>query len=115
MKKTNKIQPSKKELSEKEEDIPSGFYFFPVLKEPHITEKSSSKSNQYVFKVWPRTNKILVKREIEDVYGVKVKKVRIINIHSKKRKLGARQGYKPGYKKAIVMVEAGQKIEILPK
>ena len=88
-----------------------------VIKEPHITEKSAilAEQNQYVFKVYPDANKIDIKRAIKEIYGVDVEEVRIIKIPPKKRRRGQIEGIKPGYKKAIVKVKKGQKIEILPK
>jgi large subunit ribosomal protein L23 len=88
-----------------------------VLLSPHIAEKPTrlAELNQYVFKVYPKANKPLVKRAVEEVYGVEVVKVRIVNIPSKRRRLGRTVGRKKGYKKAIVTVKAGQKIEILPR
>ena len=90
---------------------------FKILKEPHITEKATelSEAGQYVFKVWPGVNKIQIRKAVEQIYGVGVRGVRVINIPSKKRRLGKTEGKKKGYKKAIVSVKKGQKIEILPK
>jgi large subunit ribosomal protein L23 len=89
---------------------------YRVLKEPHITEKATdlTKKNQYVFKVFPRANKVEIKRAVEDLYGVNVVSVQIINVPSRKRRLGAIEGERGGYKKAIVKVAEGQKIEVLP-
>jgi len=86
-----------------------------ILKTPHITEKATdlSKSNQYVFKVLPKSNKIEIKKTIERVYGVNVLSVNIVNIPSKRRRLGRTTGWKKGYKKAIVKIKQGQKIETL--
>lgn len=90
---------------------------YRILKSPHITEKATdlTKKNQYVFKVYTTANKIDIKKAIEDVYGVSVLDVNIINISSKKRRLGKIIGRRKGYKKAIVKVKKGQKIEILPQ
>jgi len=90
---------------------------FKVLKNPHITEKASdlAKKNQYVFKIYSRANKVEVKKAISETYGVDVVSVKIINIPQKKRRLGRQQGVKPGYKKAIVKIKEGQKIEVLPR
>lgn len=89
---------------------------FQVLNFPHITEKASglTANGQYVFKVWKSANKIEIKRAIEDVYGVNVVAVNIINVPGKERRVGKRTGLKKGYKKAIVKVMKGQKIEVLP-
>ena len=88
-----------------------------VLKSPHITEKATDLTgkNQYTFKVWPRTNKVEIKKAIEDLYGVDVLGIKIINIPSKRRKLGRTLGERKGYKKAIVKLKKGQKIEVLPR
>lgn len=88
-----------------------------ILKSPHITEKATGleSQNKYVFKVFPRANKIEIKKAVEGLYGVDVVNVRIINIPRRQRRLGRQRGWKEGYKKAIVKVEKGQKIEILPR
>ena len=88
-----------------------------LLKEIHITEKVTDlgKNNQYVFKVYPRGNKTEIKKAIEDLYGVNVLKVRTIKISPKKRKMGKIEGFRKGYKKAIIEIKKGQKIEVLPR
>ena len=88
-----------------------------VLKSPQITEKATklAEGNQYVFKVYPKTTKPEIKRAIEEVYGVDVLKVRIIKVPRKRRRLGRKVGWRKGYKKAIVKIKEGQKIEILPR
>lgn len=87
-----------------------------ILKEPHISEKATylSDKNKYVFKVYSYANKIRIKKAVSDLYGVRVKDVRIINIKRKKRILRNVEGSKSGYKKAIVTLEKGDKIEIMP-
>ena len=88
---------------------------FPVLEEPHISEKTTNlgKENRYVFKVYPKANKTEVKKAIESVYGVDVLAVNIIKIPRKKRRFKKTFGFKRGYKKAIVHIKEGQKIETL--
>lgn len=88
-----------------------------ILYTPHITEKATSlaENNKYVFKVWPRTNKTEIKKAVEGLYGVQVTKVKIINVAGKEIKRGKQTGVSKGYKKAIVGVKEGQKIEILPR
>lgn len=87
-----------------------------LLKEPHISEKATdlSENGKYVFKVYPKANKSEIKKAIANLYGVAVKDVNIINIKTKKRVMRGRIGEKPGYKKAIITLERGHKIEILP-
>ncbi|MDD5146727.1 MAG: 50S ribosomal protein L23 [Candidatus Pacebacteria bacterium] len=88
-----------------------------VLKHPHITEKATKlgENNQYIFKVFDRANKSEVKKAVEEVYSVNVVDVKIINIPAKKRRLGRTEGYKAGYKKAIVKIKKDQTIEIMPR
>lgn len=90
---------------------------YKILKAPQVTEKATDlvKKNQYVFKVWSRTNKPEIKKAVEDIYGVSVVAVNIIKIPRKKRRLGKKSGFRKGYKKAVVKIKEGQKIEILPR
>ena len=90
---------------------------FRILKSPHVTEKATALigKNQYIFKVFTDANKNEIKKSIEGLYGVDVASVRIINVHKKRRRLGKREGFRKGYKKAIVKVKKGQKIEVLPR
>jgi len=90
---------------------------YRILKTPQVTEKATdlTKKNQYVFKVWPGANKVEIKKAIEDLYGVDVLDVKIIKVPRKKRRLGRISGWRKGYKKAIVKIKEGQKIEIMPR
>ncbi|MDP2947095.1 MAG: 50S ribosomal protein L23 [Nanoarchaeota archaeon] len=87
-----------------------------LLKEPHISEKATflSENGKYVFKVYKDANKSEIKKAISNLYGVVVKDVNIINIKAKARIAQGKKGEKSGYKKAIVTLEKGHKIEILP-
>jgi large subunit ribosomal protein L23 len=86
-----------------------------VLESAYITEKATflEKENKYIFKVLNNTNKIEVKKTIEREYKVNVLSVNIINVRRKKRRLGKHQGFKKGYKKAIVEIKEGQKINLV--
>ena len=87
---------------------------YRIIEKPVITEKAVTLagSNKYVFKVWQKTNKVEVRKAIEKLYGVKVKDVRVINTPGKKRQVGRFEGWKPGFKKAIVTLEKGHTIEV---
>jgi len=88
------------------------------LVEPHVTEKATDleKDNKYAFKVFTKANKTEIKKAVESLYGVNVEDVAIINIPRKKRRAGRqREGWRKGYKKAIVRIQKGQKIEIMPR
>lgn len=90
---------------------------YKTLKSPHITEKATdlTKKNQYVFKVLKGANKTEIKKAIKNLYKVDVQTVRIINIPPHKIRLGRIEGWKKGYKKAIIKIKKGQKIEILSR
>ena len=106
-----KVEPVKKVTPRKKAGE-----IYKVLKEPHVSEKATYLSDQgkYTFKVFPQANKIQIKRAITNLYGVRVKDVKVINIKPKKRILRGIEGVKGGHKKAIVTLEQGEKIEILP-
>ena len=94
---------------------------YRIIKEPHITEKAGflADQNKYVFKVSSKANKVEIKKIIGALYGVKVEKVHLIHSAPKKRRLGRtegwRHGLKRGFKKAIITLAKGEKIELLPK
>lgn len=85
-----------------------------ILKKPILTEKTRelAKQGQYVFEVEKSANKNDIKKAIEDFYGIEVLGVKILKIPPKQRMLGKSAGWKKGYKKAIVKIKKGQKIEI---
>lgn len=88
--------------------------FYKIVEKPIVTEKAVNLSgiNNYVFKVSPKANKIEIRKAIEKLYDVRVRGIRIINTVSKKRQVGRFEGFKPGFKKAVVALEKGYKIEI---
>ncbi len=84
-----------------------------IILEPKVTEKSSIQleKNVYQFKVVPTTTKVEIRQFIERLYEVKVLKVNIMNVKPKKRVRGKIKGMTAGYKKALVTLEKGCKIE----
>lgn len=91
---------------------------FNILKEPYITEKATDleKDNKYVFRVFSKSNKKEIKKAVEGLYKVDVINVKIINVPAKKRRVGRRtEGWRKGYKKAVVKIKNGQKIEMLSR
>ncbi len=87
-----------------------------LLKRNWITEKSTALANfgKYVFLVDKKANKPETAKLIEEIYGVKVKDINIINIKSKIKRLGRSIGRVPGFKKAIVTLKEGDKIDVMP-
>ena len=87
---------------------------YQVLKSPFITEKTQRENalGRYTFLVYPDANKVEIKRSVEKIYKVKVLKVNTINMKGKKKRVRYKQGYTPRWRKAIVKLAPGQKIEI---
>jgi len=90
-------------------------FSYEAVKQPHISEKASylAEKNQYTFEISPNYGKNEVKKAIEGIYGVNVLSVNVIRIPAKKRRLGRTEGFRKSYKKAVVIIKEGQKIEIL--
>jgi len=90
---------------------------YRILKKPLVTEKSSDLNafNQYIFKVEPNINKIEIKKAVQDLYGVRVLAVNIIKVPGKTRRMGRHEGWRSGYKKAIVFLAPEEKIEIISR
>jgi large subunit ribosomal protein L23 len=86
-----------------------------ILENPYVSEKATNlvKENKYIFKVSDKANKILVKQAIKETYNVDVINVNIVKIPRKKKRLGRHQGWKKGFKKAIIEIKSGQKIDLI--
>ncbi|MCM2266791.1 MAG: 50S ribosomal protein L23 [Elusimicrobiales bacterium] len=94
--------------------------FTEVLIAPILSEKSviiKDAENRYTFRVNPKATKPEIKKAIETLFKVKVSAVRTANLPGKLHKVGRHEGYRSDWKKAIVTVKAGQKIDMtdLPK
>ena len=86
-----------------------------VLLRPVISEKSTleTERNNYTFAVARHANKFLIKSAVEAEFKVKVLDVRIVSVRSKQKRRGRRtMGTVPGWKKAIVSIAPGDKIEL---
>ncbi|MCX6702859.1 MAG: 50S ribosomal protein L23 [Candidatus Wolfebacteria bacterium] len=86
-----------------------------LVKKSWISEKAGRimADRQYVFIVDRRANKSEVKKAIQSLYKVKVSGVNIIEVKGKTKRLGRSVGRTPDYKKAIVTLREGEKIEAL--
>lgn len=83
-----------------------------IIIRPLVTEKTTDlmEENKYTFIVDRKSNKIDIKRAIEEIFGVQVASVYTMNFKGKKRRLGRYpEGLRPGYKKAIVKLAEGSK------
>ena len=87
---------------------------YQIILKPIITEKGGllERYDQYLFRVAKDANKVEIKKAIEKLYKVRVAKVNVASVPSKFRRVGEHEGKKSGYKKAIVTLKKGDKIEI---
>lgn len=89
--------------------------YHAIIKRPIVTEKSTQmmQQNHYVFEVAIDANKIEIARAVEELFSVKVRRVRTFNILGKERRMGWRRGQRPSWKKAIVTLAEGQTIPVI--
>ena len=102
----------KKKEIKKSSELPTKFY--DLIKKPIITEKGTLLSNnsQIIFSVPMDTNKTIVKKAVEKLFGVNVKKINIVISKGKTKRFKGKMGKRKNEKKAIVSLEKGQKIDI---
>ena len=88
---------------------------FSIIKKPVISEKSTALAevaNRYVFKVDVTASKTEIKAAIEQLFKVKVKAVNTIVMHGKNKRAGRFEYKRSNWKKAIITLNQGQKIEL---
>jgi large subunit ribosomal protein L23 len=86
-----------------------------VLLRPVISEKSvlETERNNYTFAVAREANKFQIREAVESEFKVNVVGVRVLTVKPKQKRRGRRQlGTVSGWRKAVVTIEAGQKIEL---
>ena len=86
-----------------------------IVRTPVVTEKStmaSEESNKFTFIVRRDANKLEIKQAVEEIFGVHVLEVRTMNNHGKVKRLGFRKGRRPDWKKAIVTLRKGDRIDL---
>ncbi len=90
---------------------------FDIIRRVRLTEKSTvltDKANKYVFEVNPAANKLEIKAAIESLFQKKVVSVNTANYAGKKkRERRADFGRRPHWKKAIVTLKAGEKLDLV--
>jgi large subunit ribosomal protein L23 len=87
---------------------------YNIIKRPLVTEKTNIQkedSNQVTFEVDPRANRIEIQRAIEQIFKVKVAKTRTVNVKGKIKRRGRIMGKRKDWKKAIVTLMPGERIE----
>ncbi|MBI4798828.1 MAG: 50S ribosomal protein L23 [Desulfarculus sp.] len=85
-----------------------------VVRRPLVTEKGTlakEANNQLIFEVDRRSNKVEIRQAVEQVFKVKVLKVRTVNCEGKKKRLGRIAGKRSDWKKAYVTLAEGQSVE----
>jgi large subunit ribosomal protein L23 len=85
-----------------------------ILRRPLLTEKSTRMQdnlNQVVFEVDRGANKIQIQQAVEKRFNVKVEKVRTMHFTGKLKRQGRFEGRRSSWKKAVVVLAEGQKIE----
>jgi large subunit ribosomal protein L23 len=86
-----------------------------VIIKPLITERSMNQrddENKYVFQVHLKATKPEIRKAVEELFEVKVMSVTTSNVAGKPKRLGRYPGRRSDWKKAVVRVAEGQKIEI---
>ncbi len=89
---------------------------YEVLLSPLLTEKGTllkEKDNKVLFKVARDANKIEIKKAVEEIFKVKVNCVTTINCKGKKKRLGRHEGKRPDWKKAVVALKEGEKLDFI--
>ena len=88
-------------------------HLYEVLRRPLVTEKSTllKEQGRYVFEVAKGAAKHQIKEAVEAGFKVDVLKVNVISVHGKKKRMGRREVVSPDWKKAVVTLAPGQKIE----
>ena len=84
---------------------------YDIIRKPIITEASMAAMDQkkYTFEVDVRANKIEVRQAVEEIFGVKVEKVNILNVRAKFKRVGRYAGYTNKRRKAIVKLTKDSK------
>lgn len=87
-----------------------------IIKYPLISDKATRllESNKYTFMIDKRANKFTIKKIIEYIFNVGIIKVNTLTNPKKKRTVGRFSGYKAQYKKAIITLKSGDKINLFP-
>ncbi len=86
-----------------------------IVIRPVVTERSTElgeDQNQYTFVVSKDANKIEIRAAVERLFSVKVAGVRTLNYRGKWRRVGRSLGRRPAYKKAIVKLAEGERIDV---
>ncbi len=86
-----------------------------VILRPLITEKNTNQvaEGKYTFEVAREANKVQIRDAVQKIFKVDVADVNVVNVRGKERGIGRRKGMTSNWKKAIVTLKPGQRIEEL--
>ncbi len=87
-----------------------------VVVRPLMTEKSmrlKDERNVITFQVVPDANKVEIRQAVESIFNVKVSAVRTSTVEGKLKRMGRHAGRRPSWKKAVVTLQPGHKIELV--
>jgi len=91
--------------------------YFDIIKKPMVTEKSAELAGEdgqiQLFKVDLKANKDLIKKAVENLFDVEVKKVRTIVVRGKVKRVGRVFGKRSNWKKAYVTLKEGHSINFM--
>jgi len=85
---------------------------YAIILKPVVTEKVTrlrEETQCACFKVNMNAGKVVIKKAVEEIYGVKVAKVRTVRMRGKLRRLGRYVGRRSNYRKAYITVKKGEK------
>jgi large subunit ribosomal protein L23 len=85
-----------------------------VLIRPVVSEKTTAlmEENKYVFQVPMKANKLMVRQAVKEIFGVQPERVNTMVVRGKNRRLRYKVGKRSAWKKAIVTLKAGDKIDV---
>lgn len=89
---------------------------FDIIIAPIVTEKTmkaQQEENKITLKVSNKANKTQIKIAVQEIFNVKVDDVKIINTNSHTKRVGRYEGVVNGFKKAIVTINAADKINVV--
>ncbi len=87
---------------------------YDIIRRPWVTEKTNDQKeafNQFTFEVDKDANRVEIKRAVETIFNVRVKRVRTMNVKGKITRRGRIEGKQRDWKKAIVKLMPGERID----
>ncbi len=89
---------------------------YEVLTGPLLTERGTKlkeTDNKVLFRVAKDANKIEIKKAVEEIFKIKVDRVTTMNCKGKRKRMGRHEGKRPDWKKAIVTLKEGEKLDFI--